>query len=169
MFVGTSWEASRGPLGGSCEASWEPLRSFLWHLLCLLGSVWGLLGGLLGGLVASLGSLCGPPGGLRGRKAGIVGSCSPSWTPLRAVLKPSWAVLGASWADLRPSWAVLGASWGPLGPSWGPLGAEKVTRQAAGNPRGHAASPGGFENFGSRSLEDSSGLRAEAQGIGQRT
>ena len=58
-----------------------------------------------------------------GRKARIVGSCSPSWVPLGVVLKPSWAVLGPSWAVWGPSWAGLGASWGHLGGLLGPLGA----------------------------------------------
>ena len=64
----------------------------------------------------------GPPGGLFGRKARIVGSCSPSWAPPGAVLEPSWAVLGPSWAVLGASWAVLERSWAVLGPLGGLLG-----------------------------------------------
>ena len=41
MFVGISWEASRGHVGGSLEASREPLGG-------LLGASWGLLGAILG-------------------------------------------------------------------------------------------------------------------------
>ena len=53
---------------------------------------------------------------------------------------------------------------GPLGPSWGPLGPERVTREDAGSPRAHAGSPRRFCNLGSGPLNDSSGLRTEAQG-----
>ena len=51
-----------------------------------------------------------PPGGLLGRKARIVGSCSPSWALL-------WAVLGPSWEPFRPSWGSLGGLLGRLGTS----------------------------------------------------
>ena len=66
--------------------------------------------------------LLGPPGGLLGRSARIVASCSPSWAHFGAVLGPSWAVLGAFWAVLEPFWSFLVPSWGLLGQSWGRLG-----------------------------------------------
>ena len=58
-----------------------------------------------------------------GRKAGIVGSYSPSWAPLGPLLGPSWGPLGPSWAPLGPFWSPLGPSWGPLGGLLGRLGA----------------------------------------------
>ena len=53
VFVGSSWSASRGPLGGMFEASWGPFWGFLGPFLGLLGASWGLLGGSWGPLGAS--------------------------------------------------------------------------------------------------------------------
>ena len=41
VFVGISWEASRGPLGGRFEASWGPFGGLLGFLF---GPLWGLVG-----------------------------------------------------------------------------------------------------------------------------
>ena len=57
------------------------------------------------------------------------------------------SVLERSLGDSKPSWTVLNTFWGALGSSLGPLGSEKVTRQDAGSPTGHATSPGRFGNF----------------------
>ena len=99
-FGGVSWDASRGLLKDSFEASWESFGASWGLFWALFWASWGLLGASWGPLGAS-------------------------WRPLAAVLGPSWAVLRASWALLAPSWAVLGRSWGPLGavlgsswPSW---------------------------------------------------
>ena len=149
------------PLGGLCGAS---------GLLRLLGA---LLGASWGFLEASC-----APGGFSERKARIFGSWSPSGGPLGAVLGRLGrllgrlgALLGRLGAPLEASWAVwgriLGVLWRSLvvsGPSWAVLGPEKVTRQDAPRPRGHATRPGRFCNFGSGPLNDSSGVRTEAQG-----
>ena len=102
-------------------------------------------------ILASRSPLGRPLGGLLGRLGGLLGRLGVIF----GVLERSLGVLG-------PSWAVLGASWGPLGPSWAPLGPEKVTRE-------DATGPGRFRNLGSGPLNDSSGLRTEAQRIGQGT
>ena len=102
-------------------------------------------------ILASWGPLGKGLGALWGRLGGLLGS-------LETVL----GVLGRSFGDSRLSWTVLGASRGSLGPSWGRLGPEKVTREAAAKPRGHAGSPGRLVNLGSGPLNDSSGLRTEA-------
>eukprot|EP00959_Pyramimonas_sp_CCMP1952_P082386 1721431-Pyramimonas_sp.AAC.1 len=86
------WLGSRGwplmgLLGGSFEASWGPC----WGLLGPLGGLLGLLGVPFGGPLGPLGGLFGPPWGLLGLKAGLFGSSSPSWVPLGAVLRLSWA------------------------------------------------------------------------------
>ena len=94
-----------------------------------------------------------PLGGLLERLGGFLGRLGP----ILGVLERSLGVSGASWP-------VLTASWAPLGPSWGPLGPEKVTREDAGSPRAHAGSPRRFCNLGSGPLNDSSGVRTEAQG-----
>ena len=52
---------------------------------------------------------------------------------------------------------------------WGLIWPEKVTRQAARNPRRHAPSPERFGNLGSGPLKDPSGSRIDAQGIRERT
>ena len=43
MIAGISWEASRGPLGGSFEASWGPFWGICWASWGPLGASWGLL------------------------------------------------------------------------------------------------------------------------------
>ena len=93
MFLGGSSEGSRGPLGCSFEASWGPLGGLLGASWGFLEASWMPLGaswGPLGGPSERLWCLSEPPGGLLGRKARIVGSCSP----LGPFLGPSWAVLG---------------------------------------------------------------------------
>ena len=81
MFAGISWEASRAPVGGSLQASWEPsgpLQGFPLGLLeGLLGVSWGFLEaswGLLGlcrGLCRVFQGLCrGIAGSLQGGFAG---------------------------------------------------------------------------------------------------
>ena len=52
------------------------------------------------------------------------------WTPLGAILGPSWGHLGSFWGHLGPSWGYvvghmnhLGTSLGHLGRPWGALGA----------------------------------------------
>ena len=109
-------------------------------------------------ILASRGPLGRPLGGFLERLGGLLAR-------LGAIL----GVLGRCFGDSGPSWAVLAASWGPLGPSWGPLGPEKVTREAARSPRGDAGSPRKIATRGSEPLKDSSGVRIEAQGIGQGT
>ena len=87
-----------------------------------------------------------------------------------AVVGSSWPVLGQSWGRLGGLWGRLGGplgpSWGPVGPSWGPLGA-LLARPGAllGPKKTRATTPG---NLGSGPLRNSTGLRTEAQGIGQR-
>eukprot|EP00959_Pyramimonas_sp_CCMP1952_P415610 8708390-Pyramimonas_sp.AAC.1 len=72
---------------------WRPLGG-------RLGSSWGLFLGPFGASRGPVGLCWGLPGGLLGRKARLVSSCSPSWAPPGAVLGPSWAIFGASWAVL---------------------------------------------------------------------
>ena len=79
-------------------------------------------GGLFGASLWPLGASWRPlgafwVGGLFGRKARIVGSCSPSWAYFGAVLGFSWAALGRIGSILAASWDVLGASWERLGTS----------------------------------------------------
>ena len=107
---------------------------------------------------ASWGSLERPLGGFLERLGGLLGR-----------LGPVLGVLGCSLGVSGASWAVLVASWGPLGPSRCLLGSKKVSRQDAEESWGTAARPKRFGNLGSGPLKDSSGLRTEAQGIGQRT
>ena len=102
-MVGISWDASRGLLGDSFEASWESFWGLLGPLLGLLGPLgasWGLLGASWGLLEASWG--------------GRLGFTVPV-PPLGPLLRPSWGPLGLSWAP-------LGQSWGPLGPARWSLG-----------------------------------------------
>ena len=162
---------------GVLEASWAVLGPSRGPLV----QSWGELGGLLGRLgasgsrkgekakhiekhngkstvLASRGPLGRPLGGLLGRRGGLLGRL--------------WAIFGVlerSLDVLSPLWAVLEASWRPLGPTSRPLGPEQVTRPDARNPRGHATRPGRIGNLGSGPLNDSSGLRTEAQGMRQRT
>ena len=95
MFVGMLWLASRGPLGGSSEASWVPL-------LGLLGPSWGLLGALKaeGWIFQCLVSRWGPfgarLGGLLGRLGWLLGRLGALLGRLGTVLEASWAVLGRS-------------------------------------------------------------------------
>ena len=94
MLVGTSWEASWGPLGGNFEAS----RGLFWSLL---GPPVGLLGAFWGGKLGF---------SIRG-------------APLGPLLGPSSGPLGPFRAPLGPSWGPLGQSWGPPGSLSGRLGA----------------------------------------------
>ena len=48
MFVGISWEAFRGPLGGSFEAPWGLFGGLVWASWGLSGPSWGPAGGLGG-------------------------------------------------------------------------------------------------------------------------
>ena len=171
-----SW-ARLGALLGRLGRLLGRLGAVLGRLRAVLGASWAVLGPSSGPLglfwsvekpktrkppnpsktieksmiLASRGPLGRPLGGFLERLGGLLAR-------LGAIL----GVLGRCFGDSGPSWTVLGASWGSLGPSWGPLGPEKVTRQAAGRP-------GRFGNLGSGPLNDSSGLRTEAQGIGQGT
>ena len=64
MFVGISWEASRGPLGGSFEASWGPfwwlLRRTWRHLEPSWANLEAILShlALLEAILSRLGGLC---------------------------------------------------------------------------------------------------------------
>ena len=151
----------------------------LWASLAVLGPSWGSLGpswsvgkqktrtpqNLPKNIekymtLASRGPLGTPLGGFLERLGGLL-----------ARLGVILSILGRFFDDSGPSWTVLVASWGSLGPSWGPLGPQKVTRQAAGSPRGAAPDPRGdagsprkIGTRGSEPLNDSSGVRTEAQG-----
>ena len=133
MNVRVSWDASQGSLGGLFVGHQGgfggPLEGLWGASLRPVGGASGASGGLLwpswGGMLDRpirthpLVPLLGLPGALLGRKARIVGSRSPSWAPLGAILGPSWAVLRPSWPVLEPSWAVLRLSWGRLGAALG--------------------------------------------------
>ena len=104
-------------------------------------------------ILASRGPLGTPIGGFLERLGGLLAR-------LGAIL----GVLERCFGVSRPSWAILAASWGSLGPSWGPLRPRKVKRGAATSPRGNAPRRGRIGTRGSEPLNDSSGVRTEAQG-----
>ena len=110
--------------------------NFIW---VVLGSHLGILGAVLGASWEPLLGHLRRPGGLLGRKARTVDSCSPSGALLRAVLGLSSAVVGASWAVWEPSWAVLELFWVPLEPSrgslWGLLGSLGASEARKGENR----------------------------------
>ena len=123
MFVGISWEASRGLVEGSFEASWGPSGASLGPLVGLLGAS----GELSRASWRPLGASWAPPGAILeaiDQKRWWVGGFFlrppvgafkwASWGALGALLGRSWALLGPSWAPLG---ALLGLSWAILGPS----------------------------------------------------
>ena len=92
MFVGMLWLASRGPLGGSSDASWVPLLGLLGASWGPLGASWGPLkaeGWIFQCLVSRWGPFGARLGGLLGRLGWLLGR-------LGTVLEASWAVLGRS-------------------------------------------------------------------------
>ena len=98
-FGSSGNEASRGPLGGSFEASWGPFWGLLGPLLGLFWASWGVMG-----------ASWVPLWGFLGASWGLLGA---SWGPLGA----SWGPLGAPCGPLA---GLLGVSWGFLGASRGP-------------------------------------------------
>ena len=137
MCVGISWLASRGPLGGCFEASWEPF--------------WGLMGPgkasreRLGRFLGSPGAFAGPLGGLSEASWGRLGSLGAEISIFQfafPLLGPSSGLLGTILSSLgrlfdrleaplgrlgalfRPPGAVLEAFWELLGRSWS-VGAPK--------------------------------------------
>ena len=100
MFVGMSWEAFRGPLRGSFEASWGPC----WVSWGVLGASWGLHGSALGAPRTRLGA--------EGSKCTFGSPIEATSCSHPPVSEASWAVLGLSRAVLGPSWMPLGAILG---------------------------------------------------------
>eukprot|EP00959_Pyramimonas_sp_CCMP1952_P144621 3026852-Pyramimonas_sp.AAC.1 len=124
-LLGSSWEASWGPLG----ASWSPLGASRSHRGRPLGIFLGRVGGSLGRLEAivvvlerdfgdsrpswsvlgPLGTLVFCFGGYLGPSGGVPGSLG----------SPQSAFVGCLGARLRTSEAVLGRYFGRLRPCWG--------------------------------------------------
>ena len=128
MFVGISWEAFRGPLGGILKPLGVRLEAYRGLLLGFLGAFFSM-----------------PLGASWDFLGAEVSNC-------RFVLFPPLAPLGAaSWGSLALSWAPLGPFWNPLGPSsWGgPLGGLLVGHLGRPlGPRGQSWSVGSSDRRG---------------------
>ena len=97
-MLGTSTEASLGPLVDLLGTSWVTLRTSRGILAAdgrgALEALWGHVGGLGGGISS--------------------GECSQDEFEFPLV-RPSWGPPGPSWGPLGPSWGSLGTLWVVLG------------------------------------------------------